>query len=113
MLLSELGLPPKAYYALKSCGAKTVADLLRLPKNRVQMVQGVGPLTIKKIEFALRRIGLEWTDKVADEPPLTLRDKFAMAALPKVIEIAGEIFAEECASRAYEIADAMMAERKR
>lgn len=113
MLLSELKLPPKAFNAVRSCGAVTVADLLKLPKSRILMQPSVGPLTIKKIEFALRRIGLEWTDKVADEPPLTLRDKFAMAALPKVIEIAGEIFAEECASRAYEIADAMMAERKR
>lgn len=110
MLLSELKLPPRAYNALKSCGAKTVADLLKLPKNRVMMAQGVGPLTVKKIEFALRRIGLEWTDKVADEPPFTIRDKFAMAALSSSIE--WKDF-DDLAARAYELADAMMAERRK
>ena len=104
MLISELKLPPKAFNAVRSCGAVTVADLLKLPKSRILMQPSVGPLTIKKIEFALRRIGLEWTDKVADEPPLTLRDKFAMAALT---------VANGDAERAYEIADAMMAERKK
>jgi len=107
MLLSELHLSAKSYDALKRCGVRSVEDILNLPKTRLMMQPRMGPLTIKKIEFALRRIGLEWVDKAVDEPPLTIRDKFAMAAL-NVVRLDD---LEYCAKRAYELADAMMAER--
>jgi hypothetical protein len=114
MLVSDLGLPAKAYDALKACGAKTVQDVLNLPKARVSMMPKMGPVTIKKIEFALRRLGYEWIDKVADEPPVTLRDKFAMAALEGMLTFSYyEEEIENYAEQAYRLADAMMAERRR
>jgi hypothetical protein len=73
----------------------------------------VGPLTVKKIEFALRRIGLDWIDKAVDEPPLTLRDKFAMAAMTSVINDLGTNIGEVIAEYSYMIADAMIAERRK
>lgn len=103
-LISNLGLSRKAYDALKSCGARTVEDILLLSKHKVMMQKSVGPLTVRKIEFALRRLGYEWTDKTVDEPPITLRDKFAMAAL---------VVANGDAEKAYEIADNMIAERRK
>ena len=111
MLPSELGLSAKAYDALKKCGVRTVDDILKLPKTRLMMQPKIGPLTIRKIEFALRRIGLEWIDKAVDEPPLTIRDKFAMAALGSMT-LQWKDF-EDLASLAYQLADAMIAERRK
>lgn len=49
----------------------------------------------------------------------TLRDRFAMAALPSVIAVCGRDtrdadvgYPQHCATKAYEIADAMMEARK-
>lgn len=114
MQLSDLGLPRKAYDALRACNVSKVEDILLLPKATLLARPRIGLLTIKKIEFALRRHGFEWIDKVADEPPLTLRDKFAMSALPALIaRHRADIPWGDVAPRAYEIADAMVAERKR
>ncbi len=53
------------------------------------------------------------------EKPETLRDRFAMAALPSVIAVCGRDtrdadvgYPQHCAAKAYEIADAMMEARK-
>jgi len=114
MLLSELHLSAKAYDALKRCGVRSVEDILNLPKTRLMMQPRMGPLTIKKIEFALRRIGLEWVDKAVDELPLTLRDKFAMAALEGILTFSYyEEEIENYAEQAYRLADAMIAERRK
>lgn len=114
MLLSELNLPAKAYDALKACGVKKVEDILALPKATLMAKPRVGPLTVKKIEFALRRHGFEWIDKTVDEPPLTIRDKFAMAAVTGLLAaLVHKSTDYRIAEEAYEIADAMVAERKR
>lgn len=111
MQISDLGLSAKAYDALKRCGVKTVEDILNLPKTRLMMQPRVGAVTVRKIEFALRRLGLEWIDKAVDEPPITLRDKFAMAAMGSMT-LQWKDF-EDLASLAYQLADAMIAERRK
>lgn len=116
MLLSDLGLSKKAFDALKACGVNKVEDILVLPKSTLMARPKVGPLTIKKIEFALRRHGFEWIDKTVDEPPLTIRDKFAMAALTGILAHSGTYYSDNMnkyPEQAYELADAMMAERKK
>ena len=45
--------------------------------------------------------------------PATVRDQFAMSALPAIFTHAEPMEAEEIAQKAYAIADAMMEERKR
>lgn len=51
-------------------------------------------------------------ERILDELAPTLRDRFAMAALPYVGEASKYDFAEEIADACYRMADAMLAARK-
>ena len=67
--------------------------------------------------------GVASIEAFPDEPEMTLRDEFAIAALPDVIKAQAEFYetggtqtmslAKSAAEGAYNIADAMLAERER
>ncbi len=66
--------------------------------------------TLIEVEQALHTRRLEAESKIERQK---LRDEFAMAALPAILTIERTASYAKCAEWAYELSDAMLAERDR
>jgi hypothetical protein len=102
--------PPKEIQSIQDLAALTEADVLRIP--------GCGRKTLDEVKEFLAKHGLKlkpgrWEVILENEKShITLRDQFAMAALPALIKLDSIETVKEAAKAAYYIADAMLKARE-
>lgn len=110
---------------LRHAGAETLRDVVSMTEHDFLAERNIGDVTVRELKRRLGDLGL-----LLGEPPedpviprfdrISLRDYFAAKALrgmlanPKEGPIPGEMkLAESFAAAAYDLADAMLAERKK